>query len=192
MAKFIVSQDGPYRAEYALPPSPALGWTDYQYTDTDLGLPASAGGGYLLGQALGTEEESGQLGLTPEPHIAVALQATALSLTAGGGTAHRPGVRPRQGEVRAQEDEGPGGHQTTSSLGACYPVFGRLAAVVQDSLHNYKGQSVYQGNELVGRASGPCRESAPSPPPGPRGAGARGEGLKAGTHLITYLYGWPV
>lgn len=61
----------------------------------------------------------------PAPHIAVALKATALSLTAEGGTDYRPGVPPKQGKVRGSRRWG---SWVRAHLGTCLPGDGEAGS----------------------------------------------------------------
>lgn len=174
------------------PPSPASPGVDgrCQYTDTDLGLSASAGGGHLLGQASGTGEESGQFVLTPActPHRCGPQSHCTVPYN-WGGTDHRPGVPPKLGKVRGSRRWG--SWVQAHWVPAC-PVMGRLAAIAQESLCNYKGQSVYQWNELVGRASGPCKRERPTFTPrnkGHRSQGCRSQNWRPFHHLPVWMAG---
>lgn len=106
MAKFIVSQDGPYRAKH--PPS--------RHQTLTLGLPVSAG----AASQDRLWEQGRRAGVSPlQPTIAAALQVAELPPTAEAGAAHRPGADAGRVRSKAHKDWGPGRRPSTSPQGTC-------------------------------------------------------------------------
>lgn len=97
MTKFIVSQDGPYRAKH--PPSPTRRCCRHQ--TLTLGLPVSAG----AASQDRLWEQGRRAGVSPlQPTIAAALQVAELPPTAEAGAAHRPGADAGRVRSKAHKD----------------------------------------------------------------------------------------